>query len=340
MTPDEAEQQHLLAVIREMQRAIRDRVVQACESQAMDDVAAVSSDADGDTQFAIDEVGEEAMLAHLEPVAKRFSGFVLVAEGLEGGSLVLPRDSRRGSARYQIIVDPIDGTRSIMYQKRSAWVLTAVAPNRGAVTELRDALFACQTEIPILKQNLCDELWAVKGKGAHAERYDRISGKRVPLDVSPSKATSIEQGYAMISRFFPGARDELAAIDEALIKDVLGPTPEGKALCFEDQYASTGGQLYELMMGHDRFNADLRPMMGKILQERGLPKSLCCHPYDVCTALIAEEAGVILNNPHGSRLNAPLNLEADVAWVAYANEALRRQIEPKLRRVLQQRRLL
>jgi hypothetical protein len=30
-----------------------------------------------------------------------------------------------------MIVDPIDGTRNIMYNKRSAWILSGIAPNTG-----------------------------------------------------------------------------------------------------------------------------------------------------------------------------------------------------------------
>ena len=33
----------------------------------------------------------------------------------------------------------------------------------------------------------------------------------------------------MISRFFPGRRDVLAAIDDQIIRDVLGPVQAGKA---------------------------------------------------------------------------------------------------------------
>jgi hypothetical protein len=133
----------------------------------------------------------------------------------------------------------------------------------------------------------------------------------------------------MIARFFPGVRTELAAIDEEIVMAALGPALPGKAHCFEDQYISTGGQLYELMMGHDRFVADLRPLMKGV--------SLCCHPYDLCTALIARELGVIMTEPRGGSLSAPLNLNADVAWAGYANEAIRRQIEPLLQAALRKR---
>ena len=68
---------------------------------------------------------------------------------------------------------------------------------------------------------------------------------------------------------------------------------------FEDQYACTGGQLYGLLMGQDRFVADLRPLVQPIVAERGQALGHCCHPYDLCTKLIAEEAGVVVTDPIG-----------------------------------------
>lgn len=330
----------LLELVRGMHAGIRDRVVEACEQQSSDELARVAHDTPGDTIFAIDVVSEEELLRQLEPRAREFGGFVVVAEGIAGNALTLPRDLDPGAARYRMIIDPIDGTRGLMFQKRSAWVLTGVAPNRGPRTALSDVLFSVQTEIPVLKQHLCDELWALRGQGARAERWDRLRDVRRPLELRPSSATTLEQGFAMVSRFFPGARDELAAIDDAVMLEVLGPSPSGKALCFEDQYLSSGGQFYELLAGHDRFNADLRPLLAPVLERRGLARSLCCHPYDVCTALIAEEAGVILTDPRGAPLDVPLDVVSDVAWVGYANAAIREIVEPVLQRVLRERGLL
>jgi hypothetical protein len=144
----------------------------------------------------------------------------------------------------------------------------------------------------------------------------------------------------MVARFFPGAREELAAIDEEIVRGALGPPRLGKAHCFEDQYISTGGQLYELIAGHDRFVADLRPLMEQVLRRRGQALGICCHPYDLCTELIARELGVMVTDAHGQRLAAPLDVETDVTWVGYANEAIRSQIEPLLRRALDARGLL
>lgn len=144
----------------------------------------------------------------------------------------------------------------------------------------------------------------------------------------------------MISRFFPGGREELAAIDEAIIRAALGPPQPGKAHCFEDQYISTGGQLYELIAGHDRFVADVRPLLDSWLAQRGQPLGICCHPYDLATLLVAQQAGVIMTDVRGQILDAPLNVNTDVGWVGYANAAIRAQIEPVLLRELQQRGLL
>jgi hypothetical protein len=227
-----------------------------------------------------------------------------------------------------------------MYQKRSAWILTGVARNGGPQTNLADIELAVQTEIPLVKQHLSDMLWAVKGEGVEGERFNRLSGERYQLALHPSRARSIAHGFAMVARFFPGAREELAAIDEEIVRGALGPPLAGKAHCFEDQYISTGGQLYELMAGHDRFVADLRPLMERLLARRGQRLGICCHPYDLCTELIARELGVIVTDERGQQLDAPLDTEADVTWIGYANADIRAQIEPLLSRALKERGLL
>jgi hypothetical protein len=94
------------------------------------------------------------------------------------------------------------------------------------------------------------------------------------------------------------------------------------------------------MAGHDRFIADLRPLLVPTLAGRGLPAPLCCHPYDLSTALIAGEAGVVLTGPGAEPLDAPFDLAADVAWVGYANERLRALVEPALQDALRRHGLL
>jgi len=95
-----------------------------------------------------------------------------------------------------------------------------------------------------------------------------------------------------------------------------------------------------LMAGHDRFIADLRAHLNPVAIERGLPRPLCCHPYDLCTELIAREAGVVVTGVDGGPLKAPLAVEPDVSWVGYANDRIRTTIEPLLHAALSQRGLL
>lgn len=335
------EARELLAAIRRVHERVRDAVVAESERARVEELAEVADDeSEGDTIYAVDRVSEELLVELFEGEIAARTPLVLVAEGIEGGRLVLPRGASESDAAWLVVVDPIDGTRGIMYQKRSAWVLTGAARNRGEETTLADIELAVQTEIPLVKQHLSDTLWAVRGGGARGERTNRLTGERSPLTPRPSRATTIRHGFAQVCRFFPGARDELAAIDEEIVRGALGPVEAGKAHCFEDQYLSSGGQLYELMMGHDRFVADLRPLVEAVINRRGETLGICCHPYDMCTELIAREAGVIVTDERGEPLRSRLRVEPDVAWVGYANEGVRREIEPRLREALNRRGLL
>src|SRR5688500_4531368 len=326
----------LLQPLRGLHAQGRDEIVGATERQDIRSLSAIDRDEPGDTIYAIDVVGEAVVTRFADALAREHS-FVLVAEGLSGGRKVYQRD---GAAEWVIIVDPIDGTRGLMYQKRSGWILTGVAPNRGPDTGLHDIELAVQTEIPLAKQHLSDVLWAFRGEGFYAERFNRLTSEHSPLQLHPSTATDIAHSYSQIARFFPGVRDVLAAIDDEIVLGAVGPPQSGKAQCFEDQYTSTAGQLYELMAGHDRFTADIREHMDAVTSERGLPRLLCCHPYDLCTELIAREAGVIVTGVDGGPLTAPLAVEPDVSWVGYANERIRATVEPLLQAALRKRGLL
>lgn len=321
----------LLAPLQALHRRIRDDVIRACEQAAVSALADVAHDDEGDTIYGIDRVAEHTLIDDIgRTIASPDAPVLLVAEGISGGEVVIPAGAPRARVRWIIVVDPIDGTRGLMYQKRPAWILTGVAAGPGPGT-LADIELAVQTEIPLVKQHLSDELWAVRGRGAAAHRFNRLTNTSHPLDLVPSSATTIAHGFSTIARFFPGNRALLGSIDDDVVREILGPPPPGKAQAFEDQYISSAGQLYELMAGHDRFVADLRAVV-----ERHRPggAALCCHPYDLCAELIARELGVVVTNEQGQPLDAPLNVSADVSWVGYANRTLQHAVEPSLHRVL------
>jgi fructose-1,6-bisphosphatase/inositol monophosphatase family enzyme len=328
-----------LEPLRRLHDSIRARVLTACEAREAIELARVAHEGPGDITYEVDRISEAALLEWFTKEIAVHEPIVLIGEGLPHGRVVLPQGTVDADARWRVIVDPIDGTRGLMYQKRPAWILTGVAPNRGETTSLADIELAVQTEIPLVKQHLCDQLWATRGGGAQGIRVNRFTNESRPLALMPSTGTDLRHGFATICRFFPGGRDVLASIDDELCDRLVTRTTD-KAAVFEDQYACTSGQLYGLATGQDRFVADLRPLVQPLVVSRGKSPGHCCHPYDLCTTLIAEECGVIVTTPTGERLQAPLDVESNVAWAGYANEQLRSQIEPVLRDLLREHRLI
>jgi len=322
--------------LKHIQLAMRDTLIGEMRRTSAVQRAAVAYDGSGDTIYAIDRSIEHVLLEECKRWAAEEHPIVLVAEGLgDSGEMVLPNGASAGDAPLRLIVDPLDGTRALMYDKRSAWILAGAAPNRGPETCLADVVVAVQTELPTTKQYLADTLWAVRGHGAQAERHNILTGEVQPFSISPSRASDLSHGFASLTKFFPGRKAITSEIEDALIREVNGPEAAGKVRVFDDQYVSTGGQLYELMVGHDRFNGDLRPALMAAVHLPGDAPGMAAHPYDICTELIARECGVVVTDLHGLPLSDVLSVYGDVAWLGYANASLRALLEPVMRRLLQ-----
>jgi hypothetical protein len=314
--------------LKEFQKIVRDQVIRSRDSASLHAVNRATS---ADTIYQIDTVVEPLLEDFCAEWAKK-TPLILIAEGIEGpdgreGVKVFPEGIREQDAEIRVIVDPIDGTRGIMYDKRPAWALAGVAPNLGAMTTLRDIEVAVMTELPTTKMGRADVLWATKGRGAQGVRVDLGTLDESPLRLNPSQSTGIDHGFAGVSNFFPGTKVMASELMEHLVSHLIGKADVTKATVFDDQYISTGGQFYELIVGHDRFNADLRPLFYRAQKQ---PEGLCCHPYDCATLLIAEESGVIVTDGNGKPLNGPLDVTTGLSWVAYANDTLRQRIEPLL----------
>src|SRR6478672_5792846 len=157
---DTAHIESLIQPLKLLHQIVRAAVVESCEHSAIEDMAAIAREEEGDTIYAVDRVSEELLIEFCEEEIASVVPVVLIAEGLPSGKVTLPDGINEEEAKWRIIVDPIDGTRSLMYQKRSAWILTGIAPNRGSATSLADIEFAIQTEIPTIKQHLSDSLWS------------------------------------------------------------------------------------------------------------------------------------------------------------------------------------
>ena len=422
--------QSIVDRLRSFQRDVRDTILRS-RSQA--DLHAVSRATSADTLYRIDTEVDPLLEAFCQDWG-RTTPLVLVAEGLEDdrgreGPVTFPRGTREQDAQLRVIVDPIDGTRGLMYDKRAAWALAGVAPNKGPNTRLRDIEVAVMTELPTSKMAFSDVLWAIKGRGAHGLREQIVgkplaaledgepsiidtdgsmlpalpgehigqpigrvltkmgkvqthqvaealneqarSGQRVgqilidkgyvdesdvaialafqggakpklaprvaaavfgePITPRPSQADDLRHGFASVASFFPGTKVLAGKLMEHLVQHTLGKTDVTQAAVFDDQYISTGGQFYELMIGHDRFTADLRPAFYTLQKQ---PEGLCCHPYDCATMLIAEEAGVVITDAAGKPLDGPFDTTTGLNWIGYANPSLRDRLQPVVKAFL------
>jgi hypothetical protein len=313
--------------LRAFQALVRDAIIR--DRQGAVAAARVTKHTAADTIYAIDATIEPLMEAFFSDWAQT-TPLVLVAEGIENengveGVKVFPAGIAEADAKIRLIVDPIDGTRGLMYDKRAAWALAGVAPNKGDQTRLSDIEVAVMTELPTSKMGQADVLWAIRSQGAHGVRVKLDDAGESPLLIGPSRATGIEHGFASISNFFPGTKVLSSQLMEAIASALLGEADVRRAAVFDDQYISTAGQLYELIVGHDRFNADLRPVF---YRRQNQPAGLCCHPYDCAAMLIATEAGVELTDEHAKPLDGPLDVTSGISWLGYANTALRHRIEP------------
>lgn len=311
---------------------IRDRVLAARAIAVGGELSAVAAVTAADTIYAVDKVSEEAIVAWFAAHWPAAEPVEVVMEGLEEhGPLTFPAGTAVAATKWKCILDPIDGTRNVMYDKRSAWALAGLAPQRGAATHLGDIVVAAMTEIPTSKQWRSDQLSALRGGGVRAEAIDLVRGGRTPFTPRPSRAADFRHGFAAISRFFPEGKALLARIEEQLWDRLYGLGRQASPLVFDDQYICTGGQLYEIAVGHDRMIADLRPL---VFRKIGFTAPLTCHPYDICTALVLQEAGGIVEQPDGSPLSAPLDTTGAIAWIGFANEKLAAQVRPVLREIL------
>ena len=312
--------------------AIRDAVLDGRRGRESSSLSTVADYAGGDTIYAVDKFSEEAILSWFGTHWPSGWPVQVVMEGIER-DLCFPAGTPVSETRWKCLLDPIDGTRGIMYDKRSAWALGGIAPQRGEGTRLSGIVAAAMTEIPTTKQWRADQLSATAAGPLVAEAFDVREKTSSPIVPAPSSATDFSHGFSSFVKFFPEGRTLTAQIEERIWDEIIGLNASPSPTVFDDQYISTGGQFYEVACGHDRMVGDLRPMIFRALD---LETSLVCHPYDVCAALILQKAGAVYEHPLGGFPDAPLDTMSGVAWIAYANETLASIARPVVKKVLGQ----
>ncbi|MGH8046518.1 MAG: inositol monophosphatase [Chthoniobacterales bacterium] len=312
--------------------AIRDAVIAGRARQTIAQLSEVAHESAADTIYAVDKLSEEAILAWFHEHWPADEPVELIFEGIdERHAPCFPAGTDAADTKWKCILDPIDGTRGLMVDKRPAWALAGLAPQLGEITSLSDIRVAAMTEIPLTKQWRADQISAVQGRGVTAESLNVLDGTRAPLDLRPSQATDFRHGFASFAKYFPEGRTLTAQIEEHVWDELIGLGATSSPTIFDDQYISVGGAHYELLAGHDRFVGDIRPLVHRVLD---LDSTIVCHPYDCAAALVLVEAGIVYESPDGGFPDAPLDTTSPVAWYAFANETLAKKLRPVLRKTL------
>jgi hypothetical protein len=325
--PEGVDPEGIRILLCRLQDAIRTTVVRERSSRRDEELATVAEQTSADVIYAIDKNVEDGILDWFDANWPKQWPVNLVMEGIEH-EVLLPAGCN-GPAILTCIIDPIDGTRGLMYDKRSAWSLAGVAPGPACESRIEDIFVSAMTELPTSRQWRSDQLSAVRGCGIVATTTDVLDPSRVcpPPRITPSSAKDFRHSFASFAKFFPEGRVMTAQLEESLWERIVGLGASPSPVIFDDQYISTGGQLYELICGHDRMVGDLRPY---VLRAIGLDATLVCHPYDICTELLAREAGAIVEHPLRGRISAPMDTLTPVCWVGYANEDLAGIVRPVL----------
>lgn len=315
----------------ELQSHLRDHLLRARGNAFAPAFSAYAKTTEADILYAIDSVSETLIFEWVGQNWPREESFELVMEGVDPG-WIFPESVKE--PRWKLIMDPIDGTRNLMFDKRAGWVLSGIAPNFGPATCLADLQIGAMTELPPSASWRSVQVSCIAGEIPTAIQRDVRTGTESAFQLQPSASTDCRHGFATFARYFPLGLEISGRIEEKFWQRIVPESGEGIPLVFNDQYISSGGQLFEMMAGHDRFVADLRPLIHAKL---GKGAALAAHPYDLACLPAVTASGVRVEDPlTGGLLRAPLDCTTPVAWVAYANPQLRDLLAPVLREVLEE----
>jgi fructose-1,6-bisphosphatase/inositol monophosphatase family enzyme len=271
----------------------------------------------GDVTFALDQATEAAVDSWFEERASDAPLSLLTEDrGWRhrgpGGEL---DGFDHGGPR--IVIDPVDGTRHLMADLRSAWtVIAACAPGAGEPL-LADVELGICTELCDSRAARYRYLSAERGRGARLELRE-LEGDAVIYEraLTVDDDDRPDHGYFSVFRYTPAMRPRLAEIEARFFALLAEHELADTRSCYDDQYISNGGQLVLLTLGTYRMIADLRAQ----LAPEYIGHCAVSKPYDSAGALlIAREAGCVITDARGAELDFPLDATTPVSFVGWAN---------------------
>lgn len=231
----------------------------------------------------------------------------------------------------RIIVDPVDGTRHLMFDLRPAWCIIGQAgpgPDQPYLAELEHGVLA---ELPDTRAACARRLAASKGAGALQWTVATSRDASAPEPLTVDHDDRVDHGYFPFYAYHPDVRAATQTLAGAFFERLQSEEAATIAHCYDDQYIASGGQLALLALGTYRMVCDPRPLLAA---RRGRPTQTA-KPYDLAGAvLVAREAGSIVTDLMGSDLNVPLDGRTEVGFCAFHNAASAARMGPHLQAAL------
>ncbi|MEO6708600.1 MAG: hypothetical protein ABI054_03695 [Planctomycetota bacterium] len=330
-------QARLEALCSQLRTAVRGRIEKSLASDGLAELARPLRAGAGDVTFGIDQCAEDALDRWLTDTA-RHENISLLSEdtgwrhrGPGGGGVRELPDFDHGGPR--IAIDPIDGTRHLMSDMRSAWSIVSFAPPGAREPRMADLTLGLVSEIPDSRAARWRSLSAIQGRGGmFHERALDSQALFTERRLGTGSDQRADQGYFAFFRYHPAQRPALAAIEARFFERLAHFEAADVRACYDDQYISSGGQLALVSLGVYRMCADLRAFLGARHPE--IP-SVPTHPYDLAGAvLVAREAGAVVEAIGGESLDFPIDATTPVSFVAWTNAATRQRLSPHFRSAL------
>ncbi|MCA8979018.1 MAG: hypothetical protein KDC14_03245 [Planctomycetes bacterium] len=285
----------------------------------------------GDLTYAIDEGTERAATRWMQELA-RVEPFSLFTED-EGWRHAGATAASFAHGGPRVVLDPIDGTRNLMLDLRSAWTEVAWCAGGPAEPRSTDVAASLLSELPDARAGEYRVLEAGPAGPPTLELRSVADDQLLAREdlVSDPHDDQLEHRVLSFFRYEPRWRPRIARIEADFFEGLAACEGIDPRHCFDDQYISNAGQLALLALGQYRFVCDLRAFLAA---RHGEP-AVTSKPYDLAGAVhLARAAGCVVEAPDGSPLDFPLDATTPVSYVGYANEAIARRLRPHLQRAL------
>ena len=328
--------QRLEALLDSIRIATRARLAAEESIRGLSPAAEVVGDGAGDVTYGIDLESEEVVTRWLEECAREGPLSLFTEDigwrhaGAGGDGWTELPDFDHGGPR--IAIDPIDGTRPLLGDLRSAWTSIAACPPGPSEPRASDVTFGLLGELPSSMTESWRVIRAQRGAGAIMERHSFApTSEAVGAPLIADTDDRPDHGVFSFFRFSPHQRPRIAAVEADFFARISAEEGADLMHCYDDQYVCNVGQLVHLALGSYRLIADLRAH----LTSPDEAPAVTSKPYDLAAAiLVAREAGCVVTAPDGANLDFPLDATTPVSFVGWVNEPTAERLAPHLEAAL------